>query len=130
MQKPTKLKHQAGLTLISMAFLLAIIGSLVLLALKMVPIYLEHGKVKGALESLQENAKTDKQSMGAISEAAIKTNLSKLFSMNSVDVSLDNLQITREANNFVVTMEYEKVEPIVGNVSILILFSDSVEISR
>ena len=47
------LKRQQGLTLISLVFILGLIGFFVMLTLKIVPIYLDHGKVKSALEALK-----------------------------------------------------------------------------
>lgn len=116
-------KRQQGLTLISILFILGLIGFFVLLTLKTVPIYLDHGKVKSALEALKATPE-----LGTKSEVEIRGSLSKRFSINYVyDVKKEDITIIKHGNYVKVDIEYETVVPLVSNLSLLAEFHDTVE---
>jgi hypothetical protein len=117
-------KRQQGLTLISIIFILGLIGFFTLLTLKIVPIYLDHGKVKSALEALK--ATPDVQTK---TEAEIRESLSKRFLINYVyDVKQENITIVRHGNYLKVSIDYETVVPLAGNLSALAEFNDFFEV--
>lgn len=115
--------RQQGLTLISLIFILGLIGFFVLLTLKIVPIYLDHGKVTSALEALK--ATPGLESKG---EFEIRDSLNKRFSINYVyDVKQDDIKVIKHGNYVKVDIEYETVVNLVGNLSALAEFHDSIE---
>jgi hypothetical protein len=115
--------RQQGLTLISLILILGLIGVAVLLTLKIVPIYLDHGKVTSALEALKEMP--DLASKG---EFEIRDSLNKRFSINYVyDVKQDNIKVIKHGNYVKVDIEYETVVNLVGNLSALAEFHDTIE---
>lgn len=119
-------KSQQGLTLISLVFVLGLIGFFVLLTMKIVPIYLDHGKVKSALEAVK--AMPDLQSK---SEAEIRASLDKRFGINYVyDVTQDEIKVTKHDSYLRVDIEYETVVKLVGNLSVLAEFHDSIEVGQ
>lgn len=119
-------KRQQGLTLISLIFVLGFIGCVVLLTLKIVPIYMDHNKVKGALMDLKETP--DLQSK---TESEIREALSKRFNINYVsDVTQDDIKIVKHGDYVKVDIEYEKVEPVFGNLSALAEFHDTIEVGQ
>ncbi len=119
-------KRQQGLTLISLVFLLGLIGFFTLLTLKIVPIYLDHGKVQSALEALKESS--DIQSLG---EAGIRDSLNKRFNINYVyDVKPDDITVVKHGDYVKVDIEYETVVKLLGNLSVLAEFHDSFEVGR
>ncbi|WP_432741808.1 DUF4845 domain-containing protein [Methylobacter sp. G7] len=116
-------KNQQGLTLISIVLILGLIGFFVVLTLKVVPIYLDHGKVKSALAALQ--AMPDIQTK---SEFEIRDSLSKRFNINYVyDVTKDDIKVVKQGNYVKVDIEYETVVKLVDNLSLLAEFHDSFE---
>jgi hypothetical protein len=116
-------KRQQGLTLMSILFILGLIGFFVLLTMKIVPIYLDHGKVKSALESLK--ATPNLESLG---EFEIRKNLTNRFIINYVyDVTQDNITIVKHGNYVKVDIEYETVVKLFGNLSVLAEFHDVIE---
>jgi hypothetical protein len=116
-------RRQQGLTLISIIFILGLIGFFTLLTLKIVPIYLDHGKVKSALEALK--ASPDIQTKG---ESEIRESLGKRFSINYVyDVKQDDIKVIKHGNYVKVDIEYETVVKLIGNLSALAEFHDSFE---
>lgn len=119
-------KRQQGLTLISLVFILGMLAVVVLLTLKIVPIYLDHGKVKSALAAIKEMP--DLQSK---SEFEIRDSLSKRFNINYVyDVKQEDVKVLRHGNYVKVDIEYETVVPVVGNLSALAEFHDSFEVGE
>lgn len=117
------LKRQRGLTLMSILFILGLIGFFVLLTLKIVPIYLDHGKVTSALEGLKATP-----DLASKTEFEIRDSLNKRFGINYVyDVKQDNIKVIKHGNYVKVDIEYETVVNLVGNLSALAEFHDTVE---
>ena len=117
---------QQGLTLISILLILGLIAFFTLLTLKIVPIYMDHGKVVNALKALE--ASTDIETK---SEYEIRDSLNKRFNINYVyDVTQDDIKVIKHGSYLKVTIEYETVQKIVGNLSVLAEFSDSIEVGQ
>ncbi len=116
-------KKKKGLTFISLMLILALIAFFVLLTLKIAPIYMNHSKVVNAFSALE--AMPDVETM---SKREILSNLDKRFSMNYVDkVNTDDVTIVKQGNYVKVEIVYERVEKIIGNLSVLAAFSESFE---
>ncbi|MFA6164158.1 MAG: DUF4845 domain-containing protein [Methylobacter sp.] len=119
-------KRQQGLTLISLALILGLIGFFTLLVLKIAPIYIDHGKVVSALAALKES--TDIETKG---EYEVRDNLNKRFTMNYVyDVTKDDIKVIKSGNYLKVQIEYETVVKLVGNLSVLAEFNDFIEVGQ
>jgi hypothetical protein len=112
-------KHQQGLTLISMAFILGLIAFFVLLVLKIAPIYIDHSKVVNALAAIE--ATTDIETK---SEHEVRASLDKRFNMNYVyDVTKDDIKVTKHGNYLKVEIEYETIVKINQRVPLPIILS-------
>jgi hypothetical protein len=119
-------QRQQGLTLLSIAFILALIAFFVLLFLKIVPIYIDHSKVINALAALEQA--TDIQTK---SEHEVRQSLDKRFSMNYVyDVTQDDIKVTKHGNYLKVQIEYETIVNMFGNLSVLAEFNDVIEMGQ
>ena len=119
-------KHQQGLTFLSVVGILGLIAFVVLLTLKIAPIYMNHGKVVNALTAVEEMTNVE-----LMSKYAIKSTLDKRFGMNYVEyVENENITITKSSEYVKVEIEYERVETIVGNLSILVEFYDYFEAGK
>ena len=119
-------KKQQGMTLISMVCIAAVVISAFLLALNIVPIYMDHGKVTGALDSIKRNdvARTETSDQ-------LRVRLMKLLSVNNVDsVKQENITINKlDTGGTQIHVQYEVVKKLVSNASILIEFDDTVVIN-
>jgi Domain of unknown function (DUF4845) len=119
-------RKQQGYTLISIIFILGIIGFFVMLVLKIGPIYLDHSKVKSALAALENTTDIE-----TLSEPEVRSTLSKRFDMNYVsDLKAQEVKITKRGNYLKVQAKYEVVEKIVGNLSVLVEFDDVIEVGK
>ncbi len=120
------LKHQQGLTFISLVFILGLIAFFVLLGLKIGPIYLDHSKVASALAEIEKTPDIEQQS-----EAEIRNSLGKRFDINYVnDVTQKDITIVHNGNYLKVAIEYEVVRKIAGNLSVLVEFNDVIEVGK
>ena len=119
-------KRQQCFTLISILLILGLIGFFVLLTLKVVPIYLDHGKVESALAALEETP-----DLATKGEFEIRDSLNKRFSINYVyDVTQDNIKVVKRGNYVKVEIEYETVVKLAGNLSLLAEFHDVIEVGQ
>ncbi len=97
-----------------------------MLILKVTPIYMDHNKVANALEGLKEMPGLEKKS-----KYAIKSSLEKRFNMNFVyDVTPEDITIVKRGNYLRVDIEYEVVEDLVGDLSLLAQFHDFLEVGE
>jgi cytochrome c oxidase assembly protein Cox11 len=124
------LKKQQGMTMISMTFIAVFVGAIFFLGIAIVPIYMDHGKVTGALSSIKDKIESGDES--SKSPEQISVSFFKILGMNNLDKQLtkENVSIgVLDTGATQVRVEYEVVKKIVGNVSVLVQFDDSVEIN-
>jgi len=116
-------ESQRGLTMISIVFILGLIAFFTLLVLKIGPIYMDHSKVVNALEALKKTPDVEHKS-----KQEIHSILGKRFDMNYVDhIENEDITITKHPGYLKVEIAYERVEPIVGNLSVLVDFDNTIE---
>ena len=116
--------HQRGMTGIGWLIVLALIGFFVLLALRMVPAYLDYFKVVSTLEALEEES-------GFSSPAEIRRLLERRFDVSFVNsITPQDLEIKNVGKNYRVTASYEKREHIVANVYVLMDFEKQVLVTK
>jgi Domain of unknown function (DUF4845) len=117
-------QQQQGMTLIGMAIAVIVVGFWALIAIRLVPLYLDNQKVSGAFRTLKSNP--DLVSMPA---SGIRRALQKQFEMNYVDfIDIDKVDITSIPGYVKMSIGYERVTPIIGNVSVLLTFDQTVEV--
>lgn len=119
--------RQQGMTLISFLILFAMVGFFILLGLKLSPIYLEHYKITTTLNNLKNEPE-----IGEKSAKEIAYILQKRWDVNGIDRinTRDSLTAEMDDGDMVIQVEYEVAEPIIGNVSALVKFKDSIKIGR
>ena len=117
--------RQNGMTLISFLAVFVVAGFLVLLTLKLVPVYLDHMKVKSSLEGLKTEA-------GLADKPAqeIRKMLQKRWDINSIqDLSAEeSVFIEKKSGGMKIQVAYEVEKPVMGNMSALIKFEDSITV--
>jgi len=117
---------QQGMTLISLLIVLAVCGFLLMLLLKIGPIYLDHSKVSAAMAAIKETPE-----IATKTPAEIKEMLRKRFDLSYVsDAKVNDVSIIRDGAYLKVEMQYEVVKPIMGNLSVLVEFDDVIEVGQ
>lgn len=119
-------KKQSGLTFITIMIILGLISFFVLLAFKIGPVYLNHSKVVNALAAIEKMDDIER-----MSKHEVRISLAKRLNMNYVDkVVIDDFDIIKRPNFLSVALEYERVEKILGNLSVLVEFTESFEVGE
>lgn len=122
----TSLQRQTGLTLISTILLLGLIAFFTLLVLKIAPIYMDHSKVVNALAGLKQTTDIQTKSKNEVWNA-----LDKRFNFNYVDfVTQDDVKITKRGEYLKVEVQYDVIETIAGNLSVLVEFNEVIEVGE
>ena len=120
------LKKQRGMTAIGWIIVLGLIGFFVLLALRLVPGYLEFMSVSGAMQSLQNEPGITQKS-----PPEIRTLLSKRFDVNDVHtVKAKDVKIEQKSGRLVISVNYEVRVPVMGNIDAVSKFQKEVEVIR
>ena len=116
--------HQRGVTAIGWMIILALIGFFVLLALRMVPVYMDYFKVVSSLESIEEEK-------GFNSAGEIRKLLERRFDVNYVAaIALGDVKIKPKGDVYIVSVDYEKREPVFANVYVVMDFEKEVQAKK
>jgi uncharacterized membrane protein YhiD involved in acid resistance len=119
-------EKQQGMTFWGLLVVAALFILFVILFFKLLPPYIEHGKVKTTLENVahQPNAFN-------MEKAEIKSAIDRRFSIEDVnDVDLNkSLFVEKKPGSMTIRIAYERRIPLAYNVTALIEFDDSVQVN-
>ena len=117
--------RQRGMTAISLAALLILLGFIVLIALKVLPIYLDHFKVKSHLQTLANDAATESMSADEIS----KTYFKRLDIDDVENVTPENFFVEKsDSGSTLLAVEYEVRRHIFANIDVVVSFEEEAEV--
>jgi hypothetical protein len=112
------MKHQRGVTLVGMIFIAALIILGAIIALKLVPAYIEYATV---VQHLREIARSPDARGGSPRE--IRTLFSKRAQIDDIRaVAADDIEVTRDGNSVVLSASYQTKVKLFGNLSACIDF--------
>lgn len=115
---------QQGLTFISWLVIIVVAGFLVMVGIKITPVYIEHYAVKKSMESLRAEPLISRKTV-----TEIRKMLMRRLDMNNIQyLGKEEIKISRASGVTTITISYEKRKPIVGNISLVMTFDDSVEL--
>ncbi len=119
------ISRQSGEGLTSMLFTLIFIGCVVLVALRVIPLYIEYFQVTSSLESLAEDPRTSQMSL-----REIKNNLMRrMRDINNVErVKDENITIAKKEGLITISVNYEARVPMIANFDLVASFNKSVEV--
>lgn len=110
------MKRQRGLTLIGLIFMLMLGGLTLLVAAKLMPVYLEFYAVKRLIHEISSSG--DNSNPKSIQAAFDRrANIESITSIRGND-----LQIDKAGNGYAISAAWERKVPIVSNVSALMEF--------
>lgn len=116
--------HQKGMTAIGWLLVLALIAFFTLITLRLVPLYLEFGKVASVMESLQ-----NEPGVTNMSRTEIVTLVTRRFDVNDVrDVNPKMIKVSKDKGILTVSIDYERREHLVANVDVVATFDKKVEV--
>jgi hypothetical protein len=118
-------KKQQGLTFISWLVILSVAGFLVLVGIKVAPVYLENYSVKSILESVKHEPFAARKSV-----RELKSMILKRLDINNIrTLTRDDISIKREKSKTIIRIAYEERRHIFYNASIVMVFDESVELT-
>ena len=108
-----------GLTAIAVVIIIVLIGFAFFIVLKVTPVYIESYGVANSLRSLEE----DDLAVRAGSTAEVRTLIKKRFDLNDVwRVKPEDVKIKKTGKLITITVDYEALVPLFGNVNLLFIF--------
>ncbi len=117
------IKSQRGMTGIGWMIVIALIFFFAYIVILLLPIYLENSGVKSVISDLADG--TESYS----SVKALRSVINKRLDINmATSVSSGDITISRDADVFLVDIEYEVRESFLGNIDLLIKFKSVEEV--
>lgn len=111
---------QRGLSFGGFIMLLAFLGGLAIFSMKLIPAYIDNGKIQKALNVIVSDPAMQEASIREIKDSFVK----RAITMDSVtSVTTDDLIITKENGRLSISASYSRTVPLVGNVSLLLEFN-------
>lgn len=109
--------HQKGVSLVGLIIILAIIGVIAVLAMKITPTLTEYMSIKKAIVSV-------KTAGGSIPE--MRAAFNRQAEVGYIDaISGNDLDIVKNGDDVEISFDYQKTIPLVGPVSLLIDYAGS-----
>jgi Tfp pilus assembly protein PilE len=112
----TTTKTQSGVTLSGFIVVVALVLVIALVAFRTIPSYIEYYTVTKAVEGAIADSKN-------LTPQEIKRNFDRRIAADYVDsVRTSDLEVSKEGNQVVATVSWQKKLPLVANVSLLLDF--------
>jgi Tfp pilus assembly protein PilE len=116
---------QEGFTLVGLILVFGLIGIVTLSVLKVFPVYMEHLAVQKAMETIETDPSIKNMTVGQI-----RGLFEKKLDMNQVaSISAKDAKINRSIGEITMKVEYEVRKDYIGNVDIVLTFSDAFDIA-
>lgn len=122
------MKYQSGMSFTGVVLIIAGIACFALLAFKLTPPYLANMKIQSALEETADAAATSGMSPREFIKA-LEQRLYVDYAHQEIDYAQD-ITFDKTETGVSVVIDYEKVVPIVYNISALMEFNNSVDIDN
>ncbi len=121
------IKKQAGLTMISWVVILGLVGVQAVVALRIIPVYLNYSTVRSVMNELPQSPDVRNASVKTLDELFRK----RLKINNLYDLASDKeaFQFKKTAGGYTLIADYEARGPIVGNLEFVATFKHQVELS-
>jgi hypothetical protein len=116
------LKQQRGVTFGGFIQVLVIFAVLAVFAMKLIPVYMDNGKIQKSFEVIVNDP-----AMQAASVREIKDSFSKraIVMDNVTNITDNDIEISKDGGRLTLSASYEKKIPLAGNVSLVITFNPS-----
>lgn len=118
--------HQSGITLLSFVVVLAAVGFVLYVGVKLFPMYQEYYAVRTVMKSLAKQADSAELSP----EQARELFFRRLDINNSESVGKDDIQFERVDGGLRMKVAYEVRRPLLGNLDVVGKFESTQELSR
>lgn len=119
-------QRQRGVTIVGWLFILILLGLVALIALKIIPMYIEGYTIYSTLDSMKGDP-----TIAQKSKREIRRMLMRRLDINSIyNVTKDDIYISKGKGVYIIEIDYERRETLVGNFDIAAIFAKSIEVPR
>jgi len=116
------LAKQRGVTFGGFIMVLALLGGLAIFGMKLIPAYMENGKIQKAFDAITHDPTMQTASIAEIKDSFYK----RANTMDNVTALTSNdIEINKEGGALKLSASYSTKIPLAGNVSLLIEFNPS-----
>ncbi len=120
------LRRESGMTTLGLIILVAFVGVFAFAGIRLTPVYLNHMKVLGVINGVQEEF--DGQNA---SRNEIRSSISRRFDVESVgEITAREVTVTSVDGGYEVRAQYDHVAPFIANVSFAVEFDKAVLVRR
>ena len=118
--------RQTGMTAIGFVLVVLFVGSFAFAGLKVIPFYLEQMKVSSILADVKRDLDGNKPTI-----AEIRSAIGKRLDIEMVTgIQTQDFSIKKSGMGYMVKASYENRAPYFGNLYLVVVFDEQVEISR
>lgn len=120
-------KLQRGVSMPVLVLILVLIGFFLMVAFKVVPVYVENRYIVAALNTLGEDA----QEIQSMTTREIRTKLQRIYSVNNIrSEGSKQIDIDKESDRVLVRVDYETRVPLFLNIDLVMSFENELDSSR
>jgi len=120
------MKKQSGLTMISWIVILGLVAVQAVMALRIVPVYLNYSSVRSVMDELPQDSEVKGMTVKKLNELFRKR--LKINNLYALAKNKEAFKFKKMQGGYVLEANYEERGPIVGNLEFLATFSHKVEI--
>lgn len=119
-------KNQQGYTLITTLIIPMVMVFFVLLGIKIVPIYMNHSKVQNSFAAIDQT-----KGVGNMPTRKIRDIINTRFKLNDIEnIKASDVKIYSSPSYLKLMVDYVVLEPIIGNLSIQVVFHEEIVVSH
>ena len=116
-------RQQRGLSKIGLVLMLVVLVSGLTLALKVLPVYIDHNFVRGVAENILESGRAS-----SMTQAELREEIAASMRVNNIrGFDLDSITSSRSSGASTISITYERRIPIVANIDIILSFDDQIQ---
>jgi hypothetical protein len=117
----SNIKRQSGYSIFTIIFWLLLLTITLTCVLKMGPVYMENLSFKSIMSDLPEQFPAGSY----VAKKDIRVKLARRMQIDMIDgLTANDVEISREDENYVVTANYEVRTPLIANVAVVMSFNE------
>ena len=119
-------RRERGMTAIGWVITLAFGGMFLLAGLRVGPVYLEHMKVRSAMQKVASELSGNKPTVSAVSNA-----LARRYNVEGIThPDFEDIKVRKEGAGVRIVAKYDHVVPYIKNLSFMVSFDEHVDITH
>ena len=123
-------RKQQGITLIGFICMAALVCGLGLIALKVIPVYINHFSIVRSMKDLQKLPKANLQQSPEAGSAYLKEYLSRKLYINEIRfISKRDMKVKRKRKGYLVSVPYVVEKKLISNIYLVFKFDPTYEVT-